>query len=237
VRLVRIILEGLLVTAVAALVFYPLRHHPVAGLVLVIIVCLIGIGAITLIERRLARRKTETPGEALAAASSKASARNDGAASQASDEPDLLVTADGTQIHVRNNGPRAEFTAEIANLILPNGTESTNKHASLSWVRQDEDQLSMDIPRDATRTIVLWEIDMNQYARPIPNQSRTSYVHLLAWSDHLTPVEANQAMGVRIRFVRSEPSGFTDRIVTIGNRTTGDANSWQQSWYCDVAKP
>ena len=58
-RLLRLILEGLLVTAVAALVFYPLRHHPVAGLVGVVVVCLVGIGIITWVEHRRDLRKAE----------------------------------------------------------------------------------------------------------------------------------------------------------------------------------
>jgi len=45
------------VAAIAGLLLYELRHHLVAGLVVVIVVCLVGIGGITLMERRIAKRK------------------------------------------------------------------------------------------------------------------------------------------------------------------------------------
>jgi hypothetical protein len=57
VRLARIIPEGVLVTAIAALVYYPFRHHPVAGLLLVIGVCLLGIAAVTAIEHLINKSK------------------------------------------------------------------------------------------------------------------------------------------------------------------------------------
>ena len=57
--------SGLLVTAVAALVFYPLRHHIVgASGCRDNIVCLVGIAVITLIERRQESRKSAKKGAA-----------------------------------------------------------------------------------------------------------------------------------------------------------------------------
>lgn len=52
-RILRVVFEGLLVAFLAALVGYELRHYVVVGLLSGIGVCLIGIGAITLQERRL----------------------------------------------------------------------------------------------------------------------------------------------------------------------------------------
>lgn len=210
-RLLRLILEGLLVTAVAALVFYPLRHHPVAGLVLVILICLVGIAVITLVERRLAQRRSNK--EKIAQPASKPS------------PVDLTITNDMGQIHVRNNGPRAEFTAEIAGVIATNGTELVNKRASVSWMgpSSQDDVWSMDIPTGATRTLALWE---PRIAFPGIPALTTFNPFLLAYSDAHIPIGADHAIGVRLRVVRVDPPGITERMVTIGKH--GD------QLYCEV---
>jgi len=56
-RLLRLILEGLLVAAISALVFYLLRGHVVLGLISVILICLIGLGVIAGLDRRTSRQK------------------------------------------------------------------------------------------------------------------------------------------------------------------------------------
>jgi hypothetical protein len=64
VRLLRVILEGLLVAAIAALVGYQFRNHLVTGLGLVIGICLLGIVIITWLEKRhekVATRETLPP--------------------------------------------------------------------------------------------------------------------------------------------------------------------------------
>jgi hypothetical protein len=226
VRLVRIILEGMLVAAVAALVFYPLRHHPVAGLVLVIVVCLLGIALISIIEKRLAQRKDAQANQMSATVPALVEPTN---------PVDLTITADGVQIHVTNNGPLADFTAEIAGINI-SGTESP-KHGTLRWARPDEENLSIGIPLGATRTIPLWTVE-DGVVSLIPSHPmlKRNLVHLLAWSDGMIPVGPNQSIRVRLRIVRADPPGFTDRIVTIGNHTSGDSQRFQQSWYSEVEK-
>ena len=71
-------------------------------------------------------------------------------------------------------------------------------------MRQDPDDLSMDIPNGATRTIMLW--DLSVFAPANPALQRID-VHLLAWPDGIIPVGANQAIGVRLRIVRADPPG------------------------------
>jgi hypothetical protein len=187
----------------------------------------------------LAHHPREQPGpaksfaEAAGRLNKRGSSNKESAEAQSTSTPspvDLTITADGKQIHVRNDGPRAEFTAEIAGVIYPNGTELT-KHASLSWVRQDSDDLSMKIPTSATRTIVLWDIKDSFLGNPALFRID---VHLLAWSDGIIPVGDNQAIGVRLRIVRTDPPGVMERIITIGNRTSDDGNRREQRWYCEV---
>src|SRR5665213_3207757 len=57
-RLLRIVVEGLLVAFLAALTLYFLRHHLEGGLVAGIFVCLVGIGIITWFERRHSTQST-----------------------------------------------------------------------------------------------------------------------------------------------------------------------------------
>jgi hypothetical protein len=57
-RLLRGVIEGVLVFAVGGLVYYPFRHHPVEGFIVVIAVCLVLILAITAAETRQRRRRT-----------------------------------------------------------------------------------------------------------------------------------------------------------------------------------
>ena len=131
---------------------------------------------------------------------------------------DLTVTNDMGWLYVCNNGPRAEFVADVVGMTAPNGT-AMNKQWSVIWAGQDDEQTerAMDIPTGVTRTLLLWKGKfingplMHPAVEFLPHPN----------SDYIVPTLDGTTISVRLRIVRVDPPGFTERTVTAGRSSDG----------------
>ena len=133
---------------------------------------------------------------------------------------DLTITNDMGQLFVCNNGARAEFIADVVGMTGQNGRHM-NKQWSVIWAGQDENaepnERVMDIPTGVTRTLLVWK------GRFINGPLMTPAVEFLPHpnSDYIIPTLDGQTVSVRLRIVRLDPPGFTERTVRAGRSTDG----------------